>query len=336
MAVTGLAQIDALLAGAHPPLTAATCTAETTGFVQDLLIGHDFALPGPLAAARGRFGPQTTAAITRFQQARHLPRTGSLDAPTLRALAAPGWPNPIACCGYIALVLDVAYTGMTRLVGFTSQCEGAGRFGAINRNTDRAGLSFGLIQWAQSPLRLHELLRAFQTHAPAAFVEVFGDGDAALASRLVAHTGKKRGGTRADGTTSDPAFDLIRAPWTPRFQRAGRDLRLQRVQLDLACEDFTRSFTRLQISAPEVQSERGIACLLDVANQHGDSGAAAIAGAVRAPGQSEADLLIAIEEESVRRVARQFGAASKEAASTRARRRAFRTTTALSDDLPVA
>jgi hypothetical protein len=63
------------------------------------------------------------------------------------------------------------------------------------------------------------------------------------------------------------AISSIEAPFRP----AGRDLRLQRVQLDLACEDFRRSFATLQIAAPEVQSERGRAFMLDVANQYGDS-----------------------------------------------------------------
>ena len=330
MAVTGVRQIDALLGGQPAaPLTAQSSTPESTGFLQDLLIGHDFDLPGPLAPARGRFGPQTTAAIRQFQRDRHLPVTGSVDGATLRAMTAPGWPNPIACSAYVTFVLDMAHTGMTSVVTFVSQCEGAGRFAAINRNTDRAGLSFGLIQWAQKPLRLHELLQACQQHEPDAFVEVFGAGDAALAEALLAHTGRKRGGTTSTGGTIDSRFDLIRAPWTARFLRAGRDLRLQRVQMNLAVETFTKSFQHLQISAPEVQSPRGVAFLLDVANQHGDAGAASIVTAVRQPGQTEPDLLLAIENESVRRVARQFGVGSREAVSTRNRREAFRTTTQL-------
>jgi hypothetical protein len=220
---------------------------------------------------------------------------------------------------------------MTRLVSFTSQCEGAGRFAAINRNSDGAGLSFGLIQWAQKPLRLNELLTAFQQRERTAFIDIFGAGDAALAADLVRHTAKKRGGTTGDGETTDPRFDLIRSPWTARLLHAGRDLRLQRVQLDVAVEAFTRSAQLLQVSAPEVQSERGIAFLLDVANQHGDGGAASIVKTVRAPGQSEAQLLLAIENESVRRVEKQFGIGSKEAVATRNRREAFRTTPMLSD-----
>jgi len=330
MAVTGVRQIDALLGGPPAaPLTAQTSTPEATGFLQDLLIGHDFDLPGPLAPARGRFGPQTTAAIRQFQRDRHLPVTGSVDSATLRAMTAPVWPNPIACCGYVTLVLDLPHTGMAGVVTFVSQCEGAGRFAALNRNTDRAGLSFGLIQWAQKPLRLHELLQAFQQREADAFVEIFGAGDVELAGALINHTGRKRGGTTSTGETADSKFDLIRAPWTNRFLRAGRDLRLQRVQMDLAVETFTSSFQHLQISAPEVQSSRGVAFLLDVANQHGDAGAASIVTAVRQPGHTESDLLLAIENESVRRVGRQFGVGSKEAAATRNRREAFRTTTQL-------
>jgi peptidoglycan hydrolase-like protein with peptidoglycan-binding domain len=202
MARTGIVQIDALLDGeATRALAADNCTAETVGFLQDLLIGHDFTrVPGPLGPARGTFGPRTTEAIGDFQRARNLPVTGAVDAATMRAFVEPGWPRPIACCGYVALVLDVAFGGMTRLVSITSQFEGAGLFAAMNRNTDRAGLSFGLIQWAQKPGRLNELLRAFQSREPAAFVRIFGGGDAALAQALVAHTATKRGGTDDTGT----------------------------------------------------------------------------------------------------------------------------------------
>src|SRR5687767_15871744 len=148
MARTGVAQIDALLDGQlASALGADNCTTETVVFLQDLLIGHGFSrIPGPLGTGRGRFGPRTTEAIREFQQARRLPVTGTVDAATLRALTAPGWPRPVACCGYVSLVLDLSFDGMVRLVSITSQFEGAGMFAAINRNTDRAGLSFGLIQ----------------------------------------------------------------------------------------------------------------------------------------------------------------------------------------------
>jgi peptidoglycan hydrolase-like protein with peptidoglycan-binding domain len=337
MARTGIAQIDALLAGGGSALTAENSTADTVGFLQDLLIGHDFkGIPGPLEAARGVFGPRTTESIQALQRDRELTVTGAVDAATLRALVQPGWPRPIACCGYVALVLDMTFAGMIRLVSLTSQFEGAGRFAAINRNSDRAGLSFGLIQWAQKPRRLNELVRAFQTRQPSLFVQIFGNGDAALAQQLIAHTAKENGGVDKAGATTDPAFDLIRPPWDERFLTAGRTLELQRVQLDLAVSAFSTSLAHLQTHAPQIHSERGVAFMLDVANQHGDGGAQSILNAVQRPGLSEPELLLAVQQESVARVRAQFGD-GPEVTSTTRRREAFRTTALLSDGpLPLA
>ena len=331
MARTGIAQIDALVAGDESALTVANSSPETVGFLQDLLIGHDFkGIPGPLASARGLFGPRTTDSIRTFQQDKQLAVTGAVDAATLRALVQPGWPRPIACCGYVACVLDISFDGMIRLVSLTSQFEGAGQFAAMNRNSDGAGLSFGLIQWAQKPRRLNELLRAFQTQQPSLFAQTFGDGDATLAQQLIAHTARDNGGVDKSGATTNPAFDLIRPPWDERFLRAGRTVELQRVQLDLAVAAFAKSLTGLQTHAPQVRSERGIAFMLDVANQHGDGGALSILSAVQRPGLSEPDLLLAVQEESVARVRGQFGD-GPEVASTTNRRQAFRTTALLSD-----
>ena len=333
MARTGIAQVDALLEGqATTALAADNCTADTVGFLQDLLIGHNFTrVPGPLGSARGTFGPRTTEAIDDFQRSRNLPATGAVDAATLRAFLEPGWPRPMACCAYVACVLDIAFTGMIRLVSITSQFEGAGLFAAINRNTDRAGLSFGLIQWAQKPGRLNELLRAFQSREPSLFVQILGGGDRAAAQGLIDHTARPRGGTDSSGSTTDLQFDLIRTPWDQRFIDAGKSPVFQRVQLDVAVADFTRSFTRLQVFAPQIRSERGIAFMLDVANQHGDNGAQDIARTVQRPGMSEADLLAAVLQESVARVRAQYGD-GPEVDSTRSRREAFRTTALLSGD----
>jgi len=331
MARTELPQIDALLGGlTQHPLGPADCLPDTVGFVQDLLIGHDFKrLPGPLGNGRNTFGPRTLEALSDFQKANGLPSTGMVDQPTLQRLIQPGWPRPIACCGYLALVLDVAFAGMVRLVSVTSMFEGEGLFAAMNRNTDRAGLSFGLIQWAQKAGRLHELLRAFYLREPQLFVTVFGDGDAALAQGLLAHTAKPRGGTDVSGCTTDPRFNLTREPWDQRFVTAGHAIPFQRVQIDVAIDDFTRSFLRLHTAAPQIRSERGIAFILDVANQHGDAGARAIISTVQRPGASEADLIDAIERESLVRIRAIFGEGPQLAAMEK-RRQAFRTTALLS------
>jgi peptidoglycan hydrolase-like protein with peptidoglycan-binding domain len=333
MAHTGISQIDDLLGGSSPaPLGPADSTPEAVGLLQDLLIGHGFTnLPGMFGIARGTFGPQTATAVRTFQEAHPLAASGAVDAVTLNALIGTPATTPICSRGYLTLVLDVLFAGMARVMTVTTQFEGGGRFAAMNRNTDGAGLSFGLIQWAQKPGRLHELLVAFETSQPGPFVKVFGDGDAAVSSGLIAHTAKRQGGLTDTGETTDGSFDLVHEPWTSRFLAAGLQRELQRTQVDTALADFAQSFARVQLLAPQIRSERGIGFLLDVANQHGDGGLKSILETVSKPGLSEADLLAAVEEESVARVRAKFGD-GPELRSTETRRHAFRTSPLISDE----
>jgi AraC-like DNA-binding protein len=78
--------------------------------------------------------------------------------------------------------------------------------------------------------------------------------------------------------------------------------------------------------APQLQSERAIAFMLDIANQHGNGGAKRVFQAVTQahPALSGADLLSALEAESVQHVQPEF------AEATRVRREHFRTTGLLS------
>ena len=333
MAQTGISRIDDLLEGqSSDPIGVGDPDKEAVGIIHDLLIGHGFTnLPGLLGQARGQFGPQTSDAVRTFQQNNNVPRTGFVDRSTLQAMVFVLATRPTAGRGYLTLVLDFIFSGMTRLMSLTTQFEAAGLFTAVNHNSDKAGLSFGLIQWAQKPGRLNELLRAFQAEHPQAFGQVFGDGNTALAQGLIDHTAKPRGGTDDLGKTVDSKFDLIADPWISRFHQAGLSRDLQRVQVNTALRAFRESFQRLQAFAPQIRSERGIALMLDLANQHGDGGAKDILAKAQKPGLSEADLLLAIENESVMRVRAQFGEGA-EVQSTQNRREAFRTSSLLSGD----
>jgi peptidoglycan hydrolase-like protein with peptidoglycan-binding domain len=333
VAQTGIARIDQLLNGlVATPIAAGEPDRDAVGVVQDLLRGHGFSeLPGLLGSARGVFGPLTTAAVEHFQTANSLAGAGTVDQSTLQAMVDVPAIAPSMARGYLALALDFASTPLLQIVSITSQFEGAGRFTAINKNTDRAGLSFGAIQWAQKPGRLNELLRAYQAAGNAAFVQIFGDGDAALAAGLIQHTALPDCGVDAQGRTTDSTFDLTSETWVSRFLAAGRNRALQSVQVNAALDAFQKSLARLQTFAPQIQSERGVAFMLDLANQHGDGGAQRIFQAVVSPGLSEPELLEAIEQESVARVRRQFGDGSI-TDSTQSRREAFRTTPLLSDD----
>lgn len=335
MAQTGTKRIDDLFGGdaGAAPLARGDPDAAAVGVLQDLLIGHGARLPGILGRGRGEFGPQTEAALVAFQTEQNGHASGQLDGGTLRALAQAPALFPIAAQGYLALVLDIPWTGFTRLVALTAQFEAAGKFTARNRNTDRAGLSFGILQWAQKPGRLNGLLRAFERAQPEKFVAILGGGDPAIASGLLAHTAKLKGGVTPLGHTTDPAYDLVNDTWSARFIAAGRDPLWQRTQLHEAITAFRESCTVIRDCAPVGRSERALAFLLDVANQHGNGGLRNICAKCTTPGVTEAEFLQAVQDESVRRLKAQFGDASAEAASTLRRRTDFRTSRLLSDSV---
>ena len=331
MAKCGITRIDNILDGsAVPPITRSDGNSDAVGVVQELLSGHGFRqLPGIRDSLYGRFGPRTEECVSGFQQRCGLKVSGEVDRPTLEALVRTPAVDPLASRGYLTLVLDLAFGGTMKVMSVTTQFEGAGRFGAVNRNTDKAGLSFGLIQWAQKPLRLHELLDAFDRREHAGFVKIFGDGDENVTRGLLKHVSLQRGGTDPLGETLDPQFDLVREPWLGRFRESARQLAFHKIQVDLALAAFRKSFEMVATSAPELKSERAIAFMLDLANQHGDTGAESIYKKVKVQGASEAQALAAMQDESVRRIRAQHG--DEIADATKSRREAFRTSPLLSD-----
>src|SRR5688500_14521405 len=322
MAATGIARIDALLNGGAS-LAAGVDDPIAVGAVQDLLIGHGARqLPGILGQGRGLFGPKTEAAVKKFQIERGVAPNGQVDGGTLQAIIDEPADEPIAAQSYLTLVLDLPWSGFTRLVALTAQFEAAGKFTARNRNSDGAGLSFGIIQWAQKPGRLHGLLRGFSDAQPGLFVQVFGAGSVTLAGNLLAHVAKPNGGVMKGGFTTDAAFDLVSEPWNSRFIEAGRDRGWQRVQIAQAIAAYKESFNVIQSVAPIAKSERALAFLLDVANQHGNGGLKNICTRVANPAHDEDAFMLAVANESIRRLEAQFGVGSAEARSTRDRRTA--------------
>ncbi|MEO7084977.1 MAG: N-acetylmuramoyl-L-alanine amidase, partial [Gemmatimonadaceae bacterium] len=188
-----------------------------------------------------------------------------------------------------------------------------------------------LLQWAQKPGRLSGLLRAFQRADAAKFQTIFAGGDADVAAGLLAHVAKPNGGVNDLGQTTDPNFDLVSDAWNDCFMAAGRDPAFQKVQVQQAVAAYTDSLDAARAAAPLAQSERALAFLLDVANQHGDGGMRSICKTVIVPDMTESAFLEAAQNESVRRLTAQFGAQSDETQSTIERRETFRTTPLLSD-----
>lgn len=334
MSRCGIASIDDLFEGrSATPIGPGTTDQAAVSEIQDFLRCQGFpGLPGLLGPGRGVFGPKTQEAVRGFRSAHSLGDGESVDSATLRALVETPATRPLASRAYLALALGIDIQGMAWIVSLTSHFESARSFSAMCLNTDRAGLSFGLIQWAQKPGRLNEILRAFDQADHARFVAVFGAGDESLAQGLLAHTARPDGGVDTQtGVATNPAFDLIHDPWPARFQAAALERGWQRVQCETAIADFSDSYQRLKPSAPQIRSERGVAFLLDLANQHGEGGARSIYRAAARPGASEPEVLAAMADESVRRLVAQFGADSAAVKATIDRRTFFRTTNLLAD-----
>lgn len=330
MGLCGISRIDDLHAGA------VTATAigpgdtdrESVQVVQSLLSGQGASgLPNLVSADYGVFGPATSTAVENFRSHNGLLAGNRVDARTLQTLVRTPALTPMISRGYLTLVLGFNYSGSARILSIVAQMEGAGKFGALNLNTDRAGLSFGLIQWAQKPGRLAEIVNAFFSAGAADFVGIFGNGDAALASRLLAHTKQVSGGVDpATGRTTDLNFDLVNEPWIGRFRTAALWVPFQQVQVRTAISDFQGSLAMIRQYAPQLSTERAVGFTLDLANQFGDAGARSIYRSVRQAGMSLSELLQQMANESVERIQDPWKAA------TQTRRNLFLTTSFLSDN----
>lgn len=148
MALCGISRIDDLNSGtaSATPIGPGDSDRDSVGLVQQMPAGlGQSGMPNLLSPDYGIFGPKTTAAVQDFRAAQGLPAGDEFDTQCMQTLVRADPAEPVASRGYMTLVLDFPYSGPAKILSVVAQMEGAGKFGALNLNTDKAGLSFGLI-----------------------------------------------------------------------------------------------------------------------------------------------------------------------------------------------
>lgn len=318
----GDSTIDGLLAGAGSvPALLPGENAPAVGYLQDLLRGHGYKfVPDPRVTSYGHYGSETGLAIADYCQKHELAsdkdRAGSS---LLRDLINRPAPKASVGPAYVPLVLDVAFTPILRFVWLTSLFETGGVFQALNLNTDRRGVSLGILQWSQKPGQLHKFLETCRTREPAEWVRVMG------ANTILDYTAKSNGGLDTRGYAINPTFELTKDPWKSKLQALGASLAIQRIQLDLASETYRAELDRETGYVSKTTSERGFAFLMDLANQFGPGRVEQQYKRAAQPGVSEPAILKAMEDAFIAIAKLEFQP------QVRARREFFRTTTLLSD-----
>lgn len=179
----------------------------------------------------------------------------------------------------------------TRVVQATVMTESRGRFDAINANTDGAGLSFGILQWAQKPGGLGTLLAAMNARDPARFRSYMGASSADLL-RV----------TKAGGVTPVDGAYLWQEPWRSRFVQLAADPVFQQVQLEQAAAGpYMAAAVQAAKSIGGTPTERGLAILFDTATQQGPGALRGLVAASR--GATFHDRLLHLVQLAVQRVA---------------------------------
>ncbi len=147
-----------------------------------------------------------------------------------------------------------------------------GGFASLNLNRDNAGLSFGILQWAQAPKSLGKLLAAMNAADPTAFARIFGPTSSALLAATATGSLAPVPAVYPNGTSAGPVV-LWAEPWVARFKAAGNYRPFQAVQTALAKggEYFQGALKVAQIL--NTRTERSMTLFLDTAVQQGPASA---------------------------------------------------------------
>jgi hypothetical protein len=145
------------------------------------------------------------------------------------------------------------------------ESNGAGGYSAVNPNLDGAGLSWGMLQWAQVPGSLGVLLRKLYDRMPGKFEALFGGPE--LARQLLQVTSTKGSMAPVGGVV------LWAEPWLARFKAAGADPDVQAVQLEEAATGEHMLGALAVANTLGIKTDRSMSLFFDAAIQQGPAGA---------------------------------------------------------------
>lgn len=149
-----------------------------------------------------------------------------------------------------------------RVITYVARRESAGRFWAQNRNTDGAGLSFGILQWTQKSGSLGGLLQQCAHQDPMAFTRIFGVAAPDLLRITNDNTPEARLAPVGGVLLWEP-------PWTARFDAAGRHPPFQQVQIDLGARGVWMQEARLIGQHFGIHTERAYTLAFNRTNHMG-------------------------------------------------------------------
>jgi len=204
-----------------------------------LAVGHD------PKGTDGFYGKDTKAAIQSFQQARKLDATGSIDEPSWQALLQEPIPDTAR-----------------RSLALTSTLEGHGYSLALG-NWDGAWLTWGIVGFTMKFGKVQKILLSVNASTPQLISNTFGERAAELIRIMNDSDDVQK--SWADSVTL--GYRLAE-PWNTGFARLGLFPEVQKVQRQLAREDYflpaIQTAQRLGL-----QSELGMALCFDIHVQNG-------------------------------------------------------------------
>ncbi len=169
----------------------------------------------------------------------------------------------------VTRAVEAGMEWIDRVIARVSKHEG--KHDSLNLNLDGAGLSFGIIQWAQKVGNLGLLLAEMQRTDPERFARIFGPDWRELLQVTAASSLAPVGGQV-----------LWKEPWISRFTAAGRDPVFIEVQNRLARRGHHFQGAVEAAKALGVATERSMALLYDTSVQQGPAFAKRLAARVRA------------------------------------------------------